>query len=71
MTPLDTIGKRWKSKDGAFTHFKNYEAKAQYQLYPNIKWLRSDRGGEYFSNKLDYVCPDNGIIHDKIWLTPC
>jgi transposase InsO family protein len=28
-----------------------------------IKVLRSDRGGEYFSNEFSTFCEENGIIH--------
>ena len=29
-----------------------------------IKTLRSDRGGEYFSNDFSIFCEENGIIHE-------
>ena len=40
-----------KSKDEAFNFFKIYKAKAENQLERKIKCIRSDRGGEYFSNE--------------------
>ena len=30
-----------------------------------IKRVRSDRGGEYFSNEFDLFCSENGIIHKR------
>ena len=30
-----------------------------------IKRLRSDRGGEYFSNEFDAFCAEHGIIHES------
>jgi hypothetical protein len=38
-----------KSKDEALHYFKTYKAKAENLLERKIKWLRFDRGGEYFS----------------------
>ena len=43
-----------KSKDEALTFFKNYKVEAENQLDRKIKRLRSDRGGEYFSNEFDF-----------------
>ena len=39
-----------KNKDEAFDMFKVYRAEVENQLVRKIKVLRSDRGGEYFSN---------------------
>jgi hypothetical protein len=45
-----------KSKDEALHYFKSYKAEVENQLERKIKWLRSDRGGEYFSgNFSDFV----------------
>src|SRR3954467_7543522 len=54
-----------KYKDEALTYFKNYKAEAENQLDRKIKWLRSDRGGEYFSNEFDLFCAEHGIIHER------
>ena len=43
-----------KSKYEALTFFKNYKAESENQLDRKIKQLRSDRGGEYFSNEFDF-----------------
>ena len=45
-----------KSKDEALNFFKIYKAEAENQLDQKIKRLRSDRGGEYFSNEFDSFC---------------
>jgi hypothetical protein len=39
-----------KTKDEVFNYFKTYKAEVENQLERKIKRLRSDRGGEYFSN---------------------
>jgi hypothetical protein len=38
-----------KSKDETLHYFKTYKAEVENQLKRKIKWLRSNRGGEYFS----------------------
>jgi hypothetical protein len=43
-----------KSKDEALHYFKIYKAEVENQLERKNKHLRSDRGGEYFSNTLIY-----------------
>ena len=50
-----------KSKDEALTFFKNYKAEVENQLDRKIKRLRSDHGGEYFSNGTDLFCAEHGI----------
>jgi transposase InsO family protein len=76
-----------KSKDEALNFFKIYKAEAENQLDRKIKRLKSDRGGEYFSNEFDSFYVKHGIIHERtppysrqsngwlkertIWLTPC
>ena len=35
------------------------------QLEKKIKCVRSNRGGEYFSNEFDLFCSENGIIHER------
>src|SRR5215216_3690704 len=42
-----------KSKDEALNYLKIYKVEAKNQLDRKIKRLRSDRGGEYFSNEFD------------------
>ena len=54
-----------KSKDEALNYFKIYKAEAENQLDRKIKRLRSDHGGEYFSNEFDSFCAEHGIIHEK------
>src|SRR3954468_21377797 len=54
-----------KSKDEALNCFKIYKAEAENQLDLKIKRLRSDRGGEYFSNEFDLFCEEHGIIHER------
>ena len=54
-----------KSKDEALNYFKIYKAEAENQLDRKIKRLRSDRGGEYFSNEFDLFCAEHGIIHER------
>jgi transposase InsO family protein len=54
-----------KTKDEAFNYFKTYKAKVENQLERKIKRLRSDRGGEYFSNVFDEFCVEHGIIHER------
>jgi hypothetical protein len=39
-----------KSKDEAVNYFKVYKAEVKNQLERKIKYVRSDHGGEYFSN---------------------
>ena len=54
-----------KTKDESLTYFKNYKAEAENQLDRKIKWLRSDHGGEYFSNEFNSFCAEHGIIHER------
>jgi hypothetical protein len=53
-----------KTKDEAFNYFKTYKAEVENQLERKIKLLRSDRGGEYFSNVFDEFCVEHGICWD-------
>jgi hypothetical protein len=55
-----------KTKDEAFSCFKIYKAEVETQLKKKIKRLRSDRGGEYFSNDFDLFCAENGMIHERM-----
>ena len=48
-----------------FIFFKIYKAKVENQLERKIKRVRSDRGGEYFSNEFNLFCEEHGIIHER------
>src|SRR6266542_3487332 len=54
-----------KTKDEALDYFKMYKAEVENQLDRKIKRVRSDRGGEYFSNEFDLFCAEHGIIHER------
>jgi hypothetical protein len=54
-----------KSKDEALYYFKIYKAEVENQLEKKIKQLRSDRGGEYFSNEFSEFCAEHGIFHER------
>jgi transposase InsO family protein len=45
--------------------FNTYKAEVENQLEKKIKRVRSDWGGEYFSNEFDLFCSENGIIHEQ------
>jgi transposase InsO family protein len=49
----------------ALHYFKIYKAEVENQLEKNIKRLRTDRRGEYFSNNFFEFCAEHGIIHEK------
>jgi hypothetical protein len=42
-----------------------YKAEVENQLERKIKHLRSDRGGEYFSNTFDILCEEHSIVHER------
>ena len=44
------------TKDEALHYFKVYKAEVENQLEKKIKQLRSDRGGEYFSQEFTSFC---------------
>ena len=54
-----------KTKDEAFDKFKLYKAEVENQIDKRIKIIRSDRGGEYFSNEFDAFCEEHRIIHQN------
>jgi hypothetical protein len=54
-----------KSKDEALHYFKIYKAEVENQLERKMKHLKSDRGGEYFSNTFDTFCEEHGIVHER------
>ena len=53
------------TKDEALHYFKMYKAEVENQLEKKVKRVRSDRGGEYFSNEFDLFCAEHGIIHER------
>jgi transposase InsO family protein len=55
-----------KTKNGTLNYFKTCKAEVENQLEKKIKHFRSDRGGEYFSNKFDLFCAEHGIIHERM-----
>jgi transposase InsO family protein len=57
-----------KLKDEALHYFKIYKAEVKNQLERKIKHVRTDRGGEYFSNLFTLFCEKHGIIHE--WMPP-
>jgi transposase InsO family protein len=58
-----------KTKDEALNCFKIYKAEVETQLEKKIKRLRSNQGGEYFSNDFDFFYVEHGIIHERT--PPC
>jgi hypothetical protein len=54
-----------KMKDEALNYFKIYKPEVETQLEKKIKRLRSNRGGEYFSNDFDLFYAEHGIIHER------
>ena len=53
-----------KTKDEALHYFKIYKAEVENQLERKIKRLRSNQGGEYFSNEFTSFCEKFEIIHE-------
>ena len=62
-----------KSKDEALHYFLYYftvyKVEVENQLERNIENIRSDRGGEYFSNEFNLICEEHGIVHERT--PPC
>ena len=54
-----------KTKDEALNYFKMYKAEVETQLEKKIKRIRSDRGGEYFSNEFNLFYAEYGLIHER------
>ena len=50
-----------KEKSEVFTHFQNFKAMAEKQTGLQVKCIRSDGGGEYFSNEFSDYLRKNGI----------
>jgi transposase InsO family protein len=54
-----------KSKYKALHYFKTYKVEAKNQIDRKIKWLRSNRGGEYLSGDFSKFYVEHGIIHER------
>ena len=54
-----------KTKDEVFSKFQVYKSEVENQLNKKIKFLRSDRGMEYFPHKFDHFFELHGILHKK------
>jgi transposase InsO family protein len=54
-----------KTKEETLDYFKIFKVEAENQLERKIKFLRSDRGGEYFPISFDEFCAEHGIIHER------
>jgi transposase InsO family protein len=54
-----------KLKDEALHYFKIYKVEAENQIKRKIKHVRTDSGGEYFSNLFTLFCEEHGIIHER------
>jgi hypothetical protein len=52
-----------KNKSDVFSTFKTFKATVEKQLSKQIKFLRTDCGGEYTSNEFNAFCASNGITH--------
>lgn len=50
-----------KCNDEAFDKFKVFKALVENEVDLKIKYLRSDRGGEYISDEFLYFCEQHGI----------
>jgi len=50
-----------KHKSEVFEHFRQYKALVENQSGHYIKVLKTDRGGEYISNKFLQFCREHGI----------
>ena len=51
-----------KSKAETFKKFKEFQSEVQNQLGKNMKFLRSDCGGEYMSHEIDSHLKEGGIV---------
>ena len=45
-----------KEKSEVFTHFQHFKTLAEKQTGMQVKCIRSDGGGEYFSNEFLIIC---------------
>ena len=46
------------------TSFKHYIAWLSRQKNANVKWVRTDNGGEYMGKEFQDICAKSGIIHE-------
>lgn len=53
-------------KDESLNYFKIYKAEVETQLEMKIKRIRSDRGGEYFSNDFNLFRVEHRILHERM-----
>lgn len=51
-----------KHKNEVFEHFTYFHALVQTQFQKNIKFLRSDSGGEFVNSKMKTFCHDNALV---------
>jgi hypothetical protein len=54
-----------KTKDEVLHYFKIYKAKVENQLEKKVKRLRSNHGGDYFSNEFSEFYVEHRIIHER------
>nr|GEU74772.1 zinc finger, CCHC-type [Tanacetum cinerariifolium] len=54
------------TKDQVFDTFKEYKKSIENELRTTLKMLRTDRGGEFTSNKFTQYCNENGIARQLI-----
>ncbi|MCO5568696.1 hypothetical protein L7F22_022395 [Adiantum nelumboides] len=59
-----------KEKSEVFTHFQNFKAMAEKQTGKYVQCLRSDGGGEYFSNEFSSFLKKHGIQRQFTCRTP-
>ena len=61
----DHTRKTWvyfmKEKSEVFSHFQHFKTLAEKQIGMQVKCIRLDGGGEYFSNEFSYYLQKNGI----------
>lgn len=53
-----------KEKSEAFQNSKDFKAEVENFTGLKINTLRTDHGGEYFSNDFEQYCRENGIRHE-------
>jgi hypothetical protein len=59
-----------KHKGEVFQHFLNFKAMVEKEKGVSIKCLRSDGGGEYFSNEFNGYLKEHGIQRSTHVVTP-
>ena len=64
MIVLDSPVFLLKNKSEPFNAFKVSKSEIENQLSKNIKVLRSNRGGKYFSSEFYSFCEEYDIIHE-------